>query len=170
MQLKIKRLCKKLKIKITKKVGKRRVYKSLTTLKKQIKMKLKKRNIKSVKSVKNIKRKSSFGIETIVLSLITLTGLFVGYKVYKLNQTFKKIKMVFPKINKKEALIISGYMNYPEKDKENYWKDIKEKGFDQIDKIREYNDIKKDKLKEKLVNLIEKMKSDSKEVSKIIKN
>ena len=37
MQLKLKKLCKKLKIRLTRKVGKRRIYKNVSVLKKQIK-------------------------------------------------------------------------------------------------------------------------------------
>jgi hypothetical protein len=55
----IRKMCKKLKIKITKKVGGRRVYKSLALLKKQIKLK-KRKNAKKV-----TRRKSRFGdVET----------------------------------------------------------------------------------------------------------
>ena len=46
---KLKRMCKRLGIKLTRKVGKRRVNKSLKQLKKQIKIKMKKQRIKKKK-------------------------------------------------------------------------------------------------------------------------
>ena len=53
------KMCKRLKIKITKKIGGRRVYKSVTVLKKQIKRKMKK--IKKIKKKKVTRFGFSFG-------------------------------------------------------------------------------------------------------------
>jgi hypothetical protein len=55
------KMCRKYKIKCTKKVGKRRVYKSVTVLKKQLKRKLKN---KKTRKVRRTRRKTRFG-ETI---------------------------------------------------------------------------------------------------------
>jgi len=168
MQLKIKRVCKKLKIRLTKKVGKRRVYKSLKTLKNQIKMKLKK--FKKLKKLKKLKknnfgsRKSHFGIGTILLGILAISGLYLGYKYYKMKDTLKKIKMLYPNMPRQDALIISGYINYPGKDKENYWKIIKDKLITNLKNNRKLNDIQKDQVKEYLLKFIEKSKTESKDV------
>jgi len=53
------KLCKKYRIKVTKKVGKKRVYKSVTVLKKQLKRKIKVRKVRKVH-----KRRSRFGFGT----------------------------------------------------------------------------------------------------------
>jgi hypothetical protein len=50
------KMCKKYRIKCTKKVGKKRVYKSVTVLKKQLKRKMK--HHKAKKTVRNIKKRS----------------------------------------------------------------------------------------------------------------
>jgi len=58
---KILKLCKRFKIKCTKKVGKRRVYKSVAVLKKQIKMKMKKRKSRKTRKSRKYKFGFSFG-------------------------------------------------------------------------------------------------------------
>jgi len=164
MQLKIKKLCKRLKIRLTKKVGKRRVYKNVSVLKNQIKMKLKK--LKNKKKRKNNfgSRKSHFGIGSIILGVLAISGLYVGYKVYKVNNTIKKIKLLYPNMPKRASFIIAAYYNYPEKDKENFWKITKDQLINKIKNNRKLNDIQKDKVKEDLFKFIEKVKEKSKEV------
>ena len=54
------KMCKRYKIKCTKKVGKRRVYKSVTVLKKQLRRKLKNKKVRKTRKVRKIRR-TQFG-------------------------------------------------------------------------------------------------------------
>jgi len=55
------KMCKKYKIKCTRKVGRKRVYKSVTVLKRQLRKKMKHRKVRKVRKVRRVRRKFHFG-------------------------------------------------------------------------------------------------------------